>query len=81
MFPVEDPRLQARLVDGILGVYLADNVKARVMRPDGTYERLAPADGGPRVRAQVEFQNLARELHSLEDAPARVPSFIAQHTG
>src|SRR5947209_6216101 len=31
MFPIEDPRLESRIVDGILGVALADNVKARVL--------------------------------------------------
>ena len=47
MFPIEDPRLQNRIVDGILGVVLLDNVKARVLQPDGTYQprrrRHAPA--------------------------------------
>ena len=47
MFPVEDPRLHARIVRDILGVYLADNVKSRVLRPDGTYERAAPEPGAP----------------------------------
>ena len=31
-----------RLVDGILGVVLADNVKARELQPDGTYRRVPP---------------------------------------
>ena len=43
MFPIEDPQLKRRLVDGILGVVLADNVKARELQPDGTYRRTAPA--------------------------------------
>ena len=46
MFPIEDPQLQRRLVDGILGVVLADNVKARELQPDGTYRRVAPAAAG-----------------------------------
>ena len=32
-----------RLRDEILPVYLNDNVKARVMRPDGSYEHIWPA--------------------------------------
>jgi len=44
--PVRDARLIARLRDEILGVYLADNVKQRVMMPDGTYQRV-PAEGEP----------------------------------
>ena len=44
MFPIEDPRLQNRIVDGILGVVLIDNVKARELQPDGTYRRVAPPE-------------------------------------
>ena len=65
MFPVEDPRLQNRIVDGILGVILMDNVKARVLGPDGVHRRIAgPKPGEPTIRCQVEFQNMARELSS-----------------
>ena len=61
MFPVEDPRLKARIVDNILPAVLADNVKARVQRPDGSYERVTPAEGEAPVRSQVVLQGLARE--------------------
>ena len=37
IFPVENPKLKARLRDEILGASLRDNVKARVMQPDGSY--------------------------------------------
>ncbi|HEV3166289.1 MAG TPA: polyphosphate kinase 1, partial [Isosphaeraceae bacterium] len=67
MFPVEDPRLQNRIVEGILGVALMDNVKARVLLPDGSYKRVAPArPGEPSIRSQVEFQNMARELSAVD---------------
>ena len=63
MFPIEDPQLKRRLVDGILGVVLADNVKARELQADGTYRRVAPAKPGePSIRSQLEFQNMAIEL-------------------
>ncbi|HEU5117811.1 MAG TPA: RNA degradosome polyphosphate kinase, partial [Isosphaeraceae bacterium] len=62
MFPVDDPRLKNRIVDGLLGVYLSDNVKARLLQPDGTYLRRPIQPGEPRVRSQIEFQNMAREL-------------------
>ena len=65
MFPIEDPRLQNRIVEGILGVVLTDNAKARVLGPDGVYRRLGPPRPGEAViRSQVEFQNMARELSS-----------------
>ena len=66
MFPVEDPRLQNRIVEGILGVTLSDNVKARIMQPDGSYVRVTPGEGEPLVRSQVEFQNMARELSAAD---------------
>jgi polyphosphate kinase len=62
MFPIEDPRLKNRIIDGILGVVLMDNVKARVMSSDGRYRPVKPAPGEPLIRSQVEFQNMAREL-------------------
>jgi polyphosphate kinase len=73
MFPIEEPRLRSRIVDGILGVNLMDNVKARILQPDGTYRRVAPSNpGDPLIRSQVEFQNMARELSS--DVPIRAKS-------
>ena len=63
LFPIEEPRLRSRIIDGMLGVGLLDNVKARELQPDGTYRRVKPAEPGePSIRSQVEFQNMAREL-------------------
>jgi polyphosphate kinase len=68
MFPIEDPQLKRRLVDGILGVLLADNVKARELQSDGTYRRVPPpTPGEPLIRCLVEFQNMAVE--SCETSP------------
>jgi len=44
VFPVNEPALAARLRDEILGAYLKDNVKARLLQADGRYVR-APRDG------------------------------------
>ncbi|MBI2893657.1 MAG: polyphosphate kinase 1 [Deltaproteobacteria bacterium] len=60
MFPVEDEAIRQRLVDEILGLTLADNAKARVLEPDGTYTRRRPADAESAVRSQVRFLELAR---------------------
>lgn len=62
MYPIEDPRLSNRIVEGILGVVLSDNVKARLLGADGIYRRVSPAPGDPLVRSQIEFQNMARDL-------------------
>lgn len=55
LFPVLDPRLVNVLREEILAAYLADNVKARAMNPDGSYERVRPDDGAMTVNAQTWF--------------------------
>ena len=52
IFPVADAACRRRLI-GILKTYFADNVKARVLRADGSYEPVAKK--GPKVRAQEKF--------------------------
>lgn len=52
LFPIEDPRLVRHIRDDILEVYLADNVKVRVMQPDGSYLRPPIAAGQERISAQ-----------------------------
>jgi polyphosphate kinase len=62
-FPVESPQLKERILSEIVATMLGDNVKARVLRPDGTYERVTPgSDGtGPAaMRSQERFMALAR---------------------
>jgi polyphosphate kinase len=43
--PIEDPRLRKHLKEDVLDVCLRDNVKARRLQPDGSYERMRPAEG------------------------------------
>jgi len=53
LFPVERPALVRHIRDRILSVYLADNVKARRMKSDGTYERVKRKEGEKAVNAQA----------------------------
>jgi polyphosphate kinase len=62
VFPVEDEALKARITDEILPVYLADNVKARLLRPDGTYERRHPVGDEATHQAQLTFRQMARKM-------------------
>jgi polyphosphate kinase len=57
VFPVRDPQLRARVRDEILAAYLADTVKARVLRSDGTYVRLRDPgrDAGPPPFSAQDF--------------------------
>jgi polyphosphate kinase len=61
MFPVEDPKLKARIVETILPTLLSDNVKGRVQQPDGSYIRVPRAPDDAPVRSQVILQGQARE--------------------
>jgi polyphosphate kinase len=60
MFPIDDVTLRDRVIDEILALSLGDNVKARRLLPDGSYERVR-TDGRPPLRSQVRFMELARE--------------------
>jgi polyphosphate kinase len=63
-FPIEDPSLRDRIVDEVLGIQLADNVKTRVLMSDGRYERV-PVNGPP-LRSQERFMALARRSGAPE---------------
>jgi polyphosphate kinase len=60
-FPIEDARLRRRVKQELLGIPLADNVKAWQLKSDGTYERVQPAQEPP-VRSQVEFMKRAMRV-------------------
>ena len=63
VFPIEVPDLKKRLIDEILAISLADNVKARELMSDGSYRRVQAGLDQPRVRSQERFLELAA-LHS-----------------
>lgn len=73
VFPVEQADLKQRVIE-ILKITLADNVKARELLPDGTYQRLKPAEGMPTLRSQQRFLELAAETGTRPvAAPADPP--------
>ena len=75
-FPVEDAAVKERIIDEVLTTSLADNVKARILRPDGQYERIQPGTHGTStalLRSQERFMALARRAAAPE-AQAAVAS-------
>jgi polyphosphate kinase len=52
LFPILDKRIIRYLRDDVLEIYLADNVKARRMLPDGTYQRARPGPDDPPFDSQ-----------------------------
>jgi polyphosphate kinase len=55
MFPVSAPDLAQRILHDIVPVYLADDTRARALRPDGSWGLPQPGPDGPGRRCQVEF--------------------------
>jgi polyphosphate kinase len=74
MFPVNDPMLCNRVRHEILDAYLADTVKARVLRKDGSYVRAWQAAGKrnipvPGFSAQDFLVALAEGKQTIEAIP------------
>ena len=73
---VEDPILKEKL-DSILRLQLSDNVNAREMQPDGSYQKVKPAPGEPLVNSQMGMYDLLRDDWTARDkAPA--PASVAE---
>ena len=75
---VEDPVLKEKL-DSILRLQLSDNVNAREMQPDGSYQKVKPAPGEPLVNSQMGMYDLLRDDWIARDkaaAPVEPPKPI-----
>ncbi|MFL6332394.1 MAG: polyphosphate kinase 1 [Pyrinomonadaceae bacterium] len=53
--PVQDERLKKYLKEVLLAAYLRDNVKARVLGPDGRYRPVPLEEGAERFNSQLFF--------------------------
>jgi polyphosphate kinase len=52
VFPLENKEHIHYLRHGMLAMYLSDNTRARIMKPDGSYTRLKPPGDGKKVDVQ-----------------------------
>ena len=59
MFPVDDAAHKTTVLNALRAMF-RDTVKARCLRPDGSYERKAPQPGEPPFRVQQHLQEEAR---------------------
>jgi polyphosphate kinase len=59
LFPIEDPALQAELVE-LLDISSQDNTNARILRPDGSYEKVTPKKKDPLIDSQTIFMQQAK---------------------
>jgi len=59
VFPVVDGNLRERVVAELLALPLADNLRARMLLPDGNYRLATPRGASKPRRSQFEFATLA----------------------
>jgi polyphosphate kinase len=52
IFPVQDEKLKNSVIKTVLKTYLKDNVKARKLLPDMTYQIMPPHDGDKKIDSQ-----------------------------
>ncbi len=75
IFPLRDPAFRDRVRDEILAACLADTVKARLLRSDGEYIRVADAPSActaPSLSSQDCLMRIAEGKASLRDIPAPI---------
>lgn len=78
IFPLEDADLCRFVRDHLLETYLRDNTRTRVLQPDGSYIRLAPAAGA----ALVDSQHPGMGYHAYAAEAAEQTAVLAkQQTG
>jgi len=70
--PVEDGTLRERLISEVIDANLADNTRARVLQPDGTYHRPESLPHAAKRRSQVDLILAARREARPESGPVEV---------
>jgi polyphosphate kinase len=68
LFSVPDPAIRSSILR-ILEVHLKDNVKSRLLLPDGTYERVKPQTGEATVDSQLWLINNRGAWHANPKSP------------
>jgi polyphosphate kinase len=52
LFPILDEKIKKTIFEKILKIHLNDNVKSRLLMPDGLYPRIVHADGQDAINSQ-----------------------------
>jgi polyphosphate kinase len=68
LFSVPDPTIRSSILK-ILEVHLKDNVKARLLLPDGTYKRIKPQPGEEIIDSQAWLINNRGAWHAIPNTP------------
>ncbi|HEY1170510.1 MAG TPA: polyphosphate kinase 1 [Verrucomicrobiae bacterium] len=78
VFPIEDGRLRGRIMDEMLALPLADNVKARQLQSNGVYVVPPLAKREAPHRSQMEFIDLSKGKINQSRKPVRTASKYPQ---
>ena len=65
MFPIEDNAMAASIKREVLDTALRDNVRARILQPDGSYLRVTPPEG----TQPIDSQAFLLQMHSRPTDP------------
>ncbi|MBL8113915.1 MAG: polyphosphate kinase 1 [Acidobacteria bacterium] len=71
-FPVVDPEIARHVAEDIFEVMVQDNVRARLLRPDGKYERAQPGDEPARDSQSAFLEDARRRVLRALEAPRSV---------
>lgn len=63
-FPIDDPNLKVELYKNVLRSALKDNLKARVLKPDHSYELIKSKDEDKKIDSQEWLINHTIKVHS-----------------
>ena len=73
LFPIDDQAIRRSVIDTILKVQMSDNVNARKLNPDGSYEKLEPAPGQEPCDAHAWFISHRGIWHEQQKAGKKIP--------
>lgn len=68
LFPVLDGVIKERIFQEALQLPLTDNVKAWLLQPDGSYQKVSRPKNAPQVNCQLELMRMASQEHRSSSA-------------
>ncbi len=66
LFPIEDEDIKKEVMN-LIRITLNDNTKTRILKSDGSYERIKPDDSDKKVRSQIEIYNMTLERNKQKE--------------
>ncbi len=66
-FPIENTKLKDEIIKTLIKVSLKDNVKARILQPDGSYRFSEASESAKRVNSQEWLMNHALKAMGIRD--------------